>query len=276
MARWHINKHGDPAECRAKTEDDCPLRTVDEHGNLVKHPHYSTWAEASDAAEKENELKFRKIVDDSDRPLNSLSRKHGDDAKTAAVNNVPLPPRPSVGAVRKTATAASSIASVPLPPRPARTRLTQIEVSADVTKGRGMAADGKAAFDSPSVPLPPVPAMRKIFSSEGVSVGTPLNDERPVPAGFLPGLTEREKNSALSGLAARRPDLSYENVMGKPYSAAEASSYGDYVSALEDRLKTDPDGRAALSWAVKETLPPMPPTSSKPAVARSKMWEKLS
>ena len=276
MARWHINKHGDPAECRAKTEDDCPLKTVDEHGNLVKRPHYSTWAEASDAAEKENELKFRKIVDDSDRPLNSLSRRHGDDAKTAAVNNVPLPPRPSVGAVRRTATAASSIASVPLPPRPTRTRLTQTEVSADVTKGRGMAADGKAAFDSPSVPLPPVPAMRKIFSSEGVSVGAPSNDERPVPAGFLPGLTEREKNSALAGLAARRPDLSYENVMGKHYSATEASSYGDYVSALEDRLKTDPDGRAALSWAVKETLPPMPPTPSKPAVTRSKMWETLS
>lgn len=275
MTRWHISKNGLPARCHAKTDDACRLKRLDEHGNLVKLKHYDTKVEALVAIEEESETEFRKIMEDSDRPLNSLSRKHGD-GSAAAVNNAPLPPRPGVGAVLKTATAASSIASVPLPPRPTRTRLTQPEVSADVTKGRGMAADGKAAFDSPSVPLPPVPAMRKIFSSDGVSVGDPSNDERPVPAGFLPGLTEREKNSAIAGLAARRPDLSYENVMGKPYSATEASSYGDYVSALEDRLKTDPDGRAALSWAVKETLPPMPPTPAKPAITRSKMWETLS
>lgn len=271
MTRWHISKNGLPARCHAKTDDACRLKKLDEHGNLVKRKHYPTWAEAEAAAEKESELEFRRrIGDDSDKPLSALC-KHGGGVKTAAVNSVPLPPRPDAGS--KTTAAAFDSPSVPLPPRPTRTRLTRTEVSADVTKGRGMAADGKAAFDSPSVPLPPVPVTGKISSSERAAVRAPSDDERPVPAGFLPGLTEREKNSALAGLAARRPDLSYENVMGRPYSATEASSYGDYVSALEDRLKTDPDGRAALSWAVKETLPP---TTSKPAITRSEMWETLS
>lgn len=270
MTRWHISQTGVPAKCSAKTESACRLKKLDEHGNLVKRPHYPTWAEAMAAVEEESKLKFMREAG-SDKPLNSLY-KHGN-GSAAPVSNVALPPRPGVGAVRKTAAAAFDSTSVPLPPRPTRTRLTRTEVSADVTKGRGMAADGKAAFDSTSVPLPPVPVTGKISSSERAAVRVPSDDERPVPAGFLPGLTEREKNSALAGLAARRPDLSYENVMGRPYSATEASSYGDYVSALEDRLKTDPDGRAALSWAVKETLPP---TTSKPAITRSEMWETLS
>lgn len=200
------------------------------------------------------------------------------------------------------------IDSVPLPPRRTRTTLTASEVESSVKAGRKMAAAASAAFDYMSVPLPPRPTVDGVSSvpmprstADGLSdvplPPRPTADGSPsvpmprttahhataagvktAPAGFLPGLTSREKNVALEGLAAARPDLSYEAVMGKPYSAA---GYGDYVAAVEDRLKTDPDARAALSWSVTQALPPFPPArgakhAAGARAAREKMWQTLS
>lgn len=285
-ARWHINNNGEPAICRAASDSACPLKTYDDHGNLVKQQHYSTLSEATHAAEEASKRKYRKIEDKADRPLNSLSRKH-ESQKTAHV----------------------AAGSVPLPPRLTRTSLTASEVDSSVRAGRQMAKAASTAFDHMSVPLPPRPTVDGVSSvpmprstaADGISdvplPPRPTADGSPsvpmprttarhatatgvktAPAGFLPGLTSREKNVALEGLAAVRPDLSYEAVMGKPYSAA---GYGDYVAAVEDRLKTDPDARAALSWSVTQARPPFPPAGgAKHAAAagatREEMWKTLS
>lgn len=285
-ARWHINNNGEPAICRAASDSACPLKTYDDHGNLVKQQHYDSLSEATHAAEEASKRKSRKIEDKADRPLNSLSRKHEG---------------------QKTAHAAAG--SVPLPPRLTRTSLTASEVDSSVRAGRQMAKTASTAFDCMSVPLPPLPTVDgapsvpmpprptansvsdvplppRPTADGSPSVPIPRTTARhataagvkTAPAGFLPGLTSREKNIALEGLAAARPDLSYEAVMGKPYSAA---GYGDYVAAVEDRLKTDPEARAALSWSVTQALPPFPPArGAKHAAAagttREEMWKTLS
>ena len=303
-ARWHINNNGEPAICRAASEEACPLKTLDEHGNLVKQRHYDSLSEATRAAEEASERKSRKIEGKADRPLNSLSRKYGEQKTThVAAGSVPLPPRPvrtsltagEVGfSVRegrqmaKTASAAFDHVNVPLPPPPT-TYGPYVPIPQPDADGNGNAplpplvplppqppADGPAnvpmpprppADGSTSVPMPP---------RNAASNATTAVDDKTPPAGFLPELTVREKNVALEGLAAVRPDLSYEAVMGEPYSAAK---YGDYVIAVEDRLKTDLEARAALSRAVTQALPPLPPVrGAKHAarITREQMWEMMS
>lgn len=326
-ARWHINSNGEPAVCRAASEEKCPLKTYDDNGNLVKRKHYDTWGEASHAAEEASKLKFRKIEDDADIPLNSLSRKYGEQKTArAASGNVPLPPSPD-GNVSLPPSPDGNVplphprpvGGVPLPPpRPVRTSLTAVEEGSSVRAGRQMAKTASAAFDHVNVPLPPpptvynVPIPRPTADGNGnvplppqppadvpanvpmpprppadgsTSVLTPPQppaghataaDDKIAPAGFLPGLTIREKNVALEGLVAARPDLSYEKVMGEPYSAA---GYGDYVAKVEDKLKTDLEARAALSRAVTQAMPPLPPVrGAKRAnrITREQMWEMLS
>lgn len=299
--QWHINSNGMPAICRAASISACPLKTYDDQGNLVHQQHYGTRSEAVQAIEAASKLKSKRMEDQVGKPLNSLSRKNVERRSIKpAGDSVPLPPRPT----------ADGAPSVPLPPRRTRTTLTASEVESSVKAGRKMAAAASAAFDymnaplpplptvdgAPSVPMPPRPTANSVSSvalpprptvDGAPSVPMPsLRAARPAastadkmaPAGFLPGLTSREKNIALEGLAAARPDLSYEAVMGKPYSAA---GYGDYVAAVEDRLKTDPDARAALSWSVTQALPPFPPArGAKHAAAagttREEMWKTLS
>ncbi len=267
MARWHLKKgSNEPGVCVAKGK--CPLGYDEKH-------HYSSYAEAWEASEKANELRFRKIEDEADRPLNSLSRKYGDGAvsKPMPVLKPPLPPR----------SASSQIASsVPSPPRPAaahspKKSMSRVEIAASAESGKGMAVAAREAFAS-SVALPPLPPTQGQINGAGDRAITVMSNAggKVVLAGFLPGLTNREKNLALEGLAAKRPDLSYDSVMGdEPFTAA---SYGDYVRAVEDKLRVDPGARAALSWSVREALPPLPPADSgrKPMITRSKMWETLS
>lgn len=299
--QWHINSNGMPAICRAASISACPLKTYDDQGNLVHQQHYGTRSEAVQAIEAASKLKSKRMEDQVGKPLNSLSRKNVERRSIKpAGDSVPLPPRPT----------ADGAPSVPLPPRRTRTTLTASEVESSVKAGRKMAAAASAAFDYMNAPLPPLPtvdgapsvpmppSLRAANSVSSVALPPrPTADGSPsvpmprttarhataagvktAPAGFLPGLTSREKNIALEGLAAARPDLSYEAVMGKPYSAA---GYGDYVAAVEDRLKTDPDARAALSWSVTQALPPFPPArGAKHAAAagttREEMWKTLS